>query len=269
MTISNNHIDNLPIAFFDSGVGGLTVLHHLKKLLPDENYLYFGDTLHVPYGEKTKNQLIEYSDNILNFFNSLGCKAVVMACNTTSSVIYDDIKGKYDFKLYPIVQTVSKVLSKLKISNLGVFATKATIESKAYEREIAKYNPNIKVFGQYCPNWVKIVENNTLNLPENIEIVKKDLELMLKNNPENIVLGCTHYPFLKGILSKFAPEDLFIDPAVYFAELIVSDLKKNALLKNSNSDGDVKFFVSSNPQKFKDSAKLFYDIKELPQLVTF
>ncbi len=269
MTISNKQINDLPIAFFDSGVGGLTVLHHLKKMLPNENYLYFGDTVHVPYGEKSKRQLISYSENILNFFNKLGCKAVVMACNTTSSVVYEDISAKYNFKLYPIVQTAAKVLAQLNITNLGVFATKATVMSGAYEREIAKYNPKMKVFTQHCPEWVKIVENNTLNLPENIEIVKNDLELMMKNKPEKIVLGCTHYPFLKSVLSKFASVDLFIDPAVCFAQFIVSDLKENGLLNGNDSVGYEKFFVSANPEKFKDAAKLFYDIKELPHLVTF
>ena len=102
MTTSNNADKYSPIAFFDSGVGGLTVLNKVKLLLPNENFIYYGDTLHVPYGEKTKEQLLEYSLKILDFFESKNCKAVVMACNTTSSVIYEDIKDKYNFKLYPI-----------------------------------------------------------------------------------------------------------------------------------------------------------------------
>ena len=108
-TLSNNNFDaDSPIAFFDSGIGGLTVLNKVKKILPDENYLYYGDTAHVPYGEKTKEQLLDYSADILKFFEQKHCKAVVMACNTTSSVIYDEIRDKYNFKLYPIVQSVAK-----------------------------------------------------------------------------------------------------------------------------------------------------------------
>lgn len=258
MNISKN---NLPVGFFDSGVGGLTVLKKVKKILPNEDIIYFGDTLHVPYGEKTKEQLLSYSKDILNFFKEKKCKAVVMACNTTSSTIYEDIKNNYDFKLYPIVQSVAKILADLNIEKLGIFATKATINSKAYEKEIAKYNKNMQVFGQYCPQWVKIVENNLTKSSESIEIIKSDLEQMLNNNPQKIVLGCTHYPYLMPVLAKFASDKIFIDPASYFANEIKSDLLNSNLLKNNNTTPYEEFYVSSEPEKFKDSAKIFYDIK--------
>lgn len=271
MTISSNNktLDkNAPIGFFDSGVGGLTVLNKVKKILPDEKYIYYGDTLHVPYGEKSKEQLLEYSGNILKFFESKNCKAVIMACNTTSSVIYDDIKGKYNFKLYPIVQSVAKILSELPVERLGVFATPATIKSEVYPREISKFNPKMRVFGQHCPDWVKIVENNTLNTLESIAIVKNDLDRIMKNNPQKIVLGCTHYPFLLKALAKFAPEELFIDPAIPFAGYIKSDLENSGLLNDSGNPTE-EFYVSSAPAKFKKAAKMFYDVKEMPKLLVF
>ncbi|RAI11848.1 MAG: glutamate racemase [Candidatus Melainabacteria bacterium] len=270
MIISKNNNDsNSPIAFFDSGVGGLTVYNKVKKILPNENYVYYGDTLHVPYGEKSKEQLLEYSDSILKFFESKHCKAVVMACNTTSSVIYDDICGKYNFKLYPIVQSVAEILSTLPITRLGVFATSATINSQVYPREIAKYNNKIQVFGQHCPEWVNIVENNTLTDLDSIATVKEDLDKMLKNHPDKIVLGCTHYPFLLKILSKFASEDLFIDPAISFAQYIKDDLEKAGLLNSSNSKPAEEFYVSSEPEKFKIASKMFYNLKETPKLLNF
>lgn len=268
MTTSNNINSNSPIAFFDSGVGGLTVLNKVKKILPNENYIYFGDTLHVPYGEKTKEQLLEYSKKILKFFEEKKCKAVVMACNTTSSVIYDEIKGKYNFKLYPIVQSVAKILADLDIERLGVFATSATINSKVYPREIAKYNEKMHVYGKHCPNWVRIVEDNSLDNPENIKIVKDDLDEMLKNNPQKIVLGCTHYPFLLDTLSKFSPREMFIDPAIYFAQYIKSDLEQNNLL-NTTAKHYEEFYVSSEPEKFKNASVMFYELNENPKLLTF
>lgn len=269
MITSNNIDTDAPIAFFDSGVGGLTVLNKVKKLLPLENYIYYGDTLHVPYGEKTKEQLLEYSENILKFFEQRNCKAVVMACNTTSSVIYDEIAGKYNFKLYPIVQSVAKLLAGLPISRLGVFATKATINSKVYPREIARYNNEMSVYGVHCPDWVKIVENNTVSDIESIATIKADLDKMMLNNPEKIVLGCTHYPFLLKILSKFAPEDLFIDPAEQFAQFIKGDLLAAGLVRSSSDNRFEEFYVSSEPFKFKTAAKMFYNIKEQPKLLTF
>lgn len=268
MTTLKNIDNNAPIAFFDSGIGGLTVLNKVKSILPEEKFLYYGDTLHMPYGEKTKEQLLEYSENIFKFFDEKGVKAVVMACNTTSSVIYNEVKDKYNFKLYPIVQSVSKILANLDVQTLGIFATRATIESCAYQNEIRKYNSKMKVVGQYCPEWVHIVEEHTMNSVNSVEIIKKDLERMLKNNPEKIVLGCTHYPFLKDVLSNFAPRDMFIDPAVDFAEFIKSDLKNSALLSPDNISKE-EFFVSSNPEQFKNSAKMFYDVKKLPELLTF
>lgn len=268
ITSKNNINSNSPIAFFDSGVGGLTVLNKVKKILPNENYVYYGDTLHMPYGEKTKEQLLEYSENIFRFFEELNCKAVVMACNTTSSVIYEDVKDKYNFKIFPVVQSVSEILSHLPINRLGIFATRATIESKAYPNEIGKYNKTMQIFGQHCPNWVHIVENNSLTDPKCIEIIRQDLMQMLKNNPEKIVLGCTHYPFLLDILSTFAPKELFIDPAESFAQKIKDTLAEDGFLNNTNNPTE-KFFVSSNPQAFKESAKMFYEVKDMPELLTF
>lgn len=268
MTILDNKNKTDPIAFFDSGVGGLTVMNKVKKILPCENYLYYGDTLHMPYGEKSKEQLLKYSEAIFEFFAQKGAKAVVMACNTTSSVIYEDVKNKYNFKLYPIVQSVSEILSKLPIERIGIFATRATIESGAYQREIFKYNPSMKVFGQHCPDWVHIVEENLLKDKKSIATVKADLDRMLKNNPEKIVLGCTHYPFLADILSEFAPRDMFIDPAVDFAEFIKKDLS-NANLLNDTEQTYEEFFVSSNPKQFKIASEMFYKLEKEPNLLIF
>lgn len=265
MTILKN---NSPIGFFDSGVGGLTVLKEVKKLLPNEIYIYFGDTAHVPYGEKTKEQLLSYSENILQFFEQKNCKAVVMACNTTSSTVYEDIKNKYNFKIYPIVQMVAKELSELGIQRLGIFATKATITSGAYEKEITKYNKTMKLFGQYCPKWVQIVENNGTKEPENVKIIENDLSKMLINNPQKIVLGCTHYPYLLNVLENFAPKDMFIDPAVSFAKMIKTDLRNNKLTNNDSDFGE-EFYVSYSPEKFKNAAKTFYEITTGISEITF
>jgi len=270
MIISNNKLkSNNPIGFVDSGVGGLTVLDKVRKILPNEDFIYYGDTLHTPYGDKTKEQLLEYTENIFKFFEEKNCKAVVMACNTTSSTIYEEIKDKYNFEIYPIVQSAAKILSKLPIKRLGIFATRGTILSGAYPIEIAKYNQQMEVFGQYCPDWVHIIENSLIYNENSIKIVENDLKLMLKNNPEKIVLGCTHYPFLTDILSRFAPVDMFIDPAVGFAEYIKADLSEKELMNNSGKIGEGEFYVSANPALFRTSAKIFYPMEEMPTLLTF
>ena len=180
--------DNRPIAFFDSGVGGLTVFAKVKKLLPNENYLYFGDTKNMPYGEKSEQQLIEFADRIFKFFEKQNAKAVVMACNTTSAITYEKLKDNYNFKIYPIIQTVCSTLAGLDgVKSLGVIATPATINSHAYSKGIAKYNKDMKVYELAAPNWVRIVEEHRIHQPQSIEQIKEILEVMKKNNPDKIV----------------------------------------------------------------------------------
>lgn len=258
--------DNRPIAFFDSGVGGLTVFAKVKKLLPNENYLYFGDTKNMPYGEKTEAQLIEFADKIFRFFETKNAKAVVMACNTTSAITYEKLKNNYNFKIYPIIQTVCSTLAKLDgINSLEVIATPATINSHAYSKGIAKYNKNMNVYELAAPNWVRIVEEHRIHQPQSIEQIKEILEIMEQNNPDKIVLACTHYPYLLDVLKKFMPEDKFIDPALYFAQNIKEDLEKNNLLGKEHTYE--KFYVSSNPENFKIASELFYKLDKLPELV--
>ena len=260
-------MNNQPIAFFDSGVGGLTVFEKLKKLLPNENYLYFGDTKNMPYGEKTKEQQNEYSDKIFKYLESKGVKAVVMACNTTSATAYSSLKDNYNFKIYPIIQSVAKIIADMGLKRVGVLATIATINSHAYSRELAKYNPDMEVLELACPQWVRIVEEKRENDPGCEKLITSKLAEMLWYSPEKIILGCTHYPYLKGILTKYAPEDKFIDPAEYFAKAIKEDLAAKNLLNPQIENGYEKFYVSSAPENFKNAGSMFYDIKTLPELI--
>lgn len=255
-----------PIAFLDSGVGGVTVFEKMKKLLPNENYIYFGDLKNVPYGQKSKEELIKITDDIFKFFETKDIKALVMACNTTSANAYEAIKDKYGFKIYPIIQSCAGVIAKLPIKKIGVFATEATVKSGIYARELKKHNPNLEVFELACPQWVPIVEESTQNNPESIACIKHYVEKMLENKPDKIILGCTHYPYLLETLEKFAPKEIFIDPSSYFAQFIKDDLAQNNLL-NSSENGSETFLVSANSQKFKEAASMFYPIDELPKLV--
>lgn len=252
------------IAFFDSGVGGLTVFEKVKKLLPNEDYIYFGDTKNVPYGNKTSEELLKFTTDIFKFFEKQDVKTVVMACNTTSATIYPELKKLFGFNIYPIIQSVAPIIAKQPIKRLGIFATPATIKSGFYGNEIKKYNPDIEIFEMACPEWVDIVESNSKN--ENIELIEKYIVEMLKNKPDKIVLGCTHYPYLLDILEKYAPEEIFIDPSQYFADFIKIDLEANDML-SSNTKGSEKFYVSANPENFKQASEMFYKINELPELV--
>ena len=271
MNISNNskssYNNESPIAFFDSGVGGLTVFSKVKRILPNENYLYFGDLKNSPYGEKSKEDLVNFAKEIFDFFARKNVKAVVMACNTTSAVVYDELKNDYDYKIYPIIQSCASVIANQRYNRIGVFATEATVKSGVYERELKKYNKDIKVFSSYCPEWVSIVEEKKFDSPDSLNCVKKYLDVMLANKPDKIVLGCTHYPFLINILSRFAPREMFIDPSVAFSEYIKNDLEKSGLLNFNNSSIFEEFYVSAQAEKFKIAAEMFYSLDNLPEVV--
>lgn len=259
LTITSNRQNN-PIGFFDSGVGGLTVLSAFRKILPQEDCIFFGDTKNMPYGEKTKDQLIEYSSRAFEFFEEQNVKAVIMACNTTSAVVYEDLKDKFDFKLYPLIQSVSRVFANLSVNRIGVFATAATINSHAYSKGINFYNNKIDVVEIACPEWVKLVENKAVNTPEALASVRLKMEEMLKHKPDKIVLGCTHYPYLLEQLSKFAPEKIFINPSEAYVNFIKNDLAKLGLLTTTKTPGYDKFYVSASPEKFINASKMFYDV---------
>ncbi len=248
-------------------MGGLTVYKKLKEILPKEDYIYFGDLKNCPYGQKTKQQLIDITFDIFNYFKYEEVKAVVMACNTTSANVYEEYKDKYDYTLYPIIQSSARVISQMPIKRLGVFATSATIASGVYKQEITKYNNDIDVFEMSCPGWVQIVEGNKQNDELSQNLIKENLDKMLENNPDKIILGCTHYPFLLDVLSKFAPREMFIDPAEYFANFIKEDLQKRDLLNKNGGNED--FYVSANPNEFKIAAKMFYELRKAPKLIQF
>ena len=266
--MDNINTSTLPIGFFDSGVGGLSVLVRFRELLPAENLIYFGDTIHLPYGNKSKDELIGYARYILNFMQKQNVKAVIIACNTSSAQAYDTVKGDYNFPIYPIIQTSAKELMKNNYDRIGVFATEATVKSGKYTSELIKYNPNIKVKEMASKNWVSIVEKTSLNIDEDIKNIETEINEMLAFKPDKIILGCTHYPYLLEYLTKYAPKEIFIDPAILFVSSVKADLEdKNLLPKNANNKGYEKYFVSSNPEAFVKNAKIFCNIKELPTIV--
>ncbi len=262
-----DNANNLPIGFFDSGVGGLSVLARFREVFPSENFLYFGDTAHLPYGNKSKVELVGYAKNILNFMQKKGVKAVVIACNTSSAQAYDVIKDSYPFKIYPIIQCCAKTVGE-KYNRVGVFATEATVKSGKYTEELTKANPKIKVKEMASKDWVGIVEGVGENIDEARKHIKYELNEMLEFKPEKIILGCTHYPYLMNEFVKYADESLFIDPAKIFVNYIKEDLEKRELINFSkNTTPQEQFYVSSSPEEFVKNAKIFYELKELPLLV--
>lgn len=259
-------MDNRPIGVYDSGIGGLTVFSKLVKVLPDENFIYFGDTANIPYGTKSKEELLKITHKIMDFFKEKDVKAVVMACNTTSAVAYEYLKKDYDFTLYPLIQSACKVIASNGYKKIATLSTEATANSHAYKNTFAKYT-GCEVLEYGCPaEWVQIVENHLQDRRESFETVEKIMKQVLLNNVDEIILGCTHYPYLKSILMQITNKDIFIDPAEYFVNYICEDLKNNDMF-SSKKIFEPKFYVSSDPVKFKNSSAIFYEMNDLPILV--
>ena len=253
------------IGVLDSGVGGLSILIELKKILPKQNFLFFGDTKNMPYGTKTKEEIYGYTKNILNFFVKKGIKTAVFACNTTSAVAYEKLKEdfKNELKIFPLIQTCARgFVENLKSGDtVAVMATKATVNSKKYNEVITEINPEINVFGIDCTGFVEIVENRLYNDPKSINLIKEKIEIIKKLNAKRIILGCTHYPYLLNIFKSFLSDCEYFNPAKYLSEVV----KKEA--KTFEDKGEIEFFVSKNPEQFKLSAKTFFDIESEIKLI--
>lgn len=255
-------IESEYIGLLDSGVGGLSVLSQLKKQMPEKNYIYFGDTKNIPYGTKTPEEILLYTTKILDFFIEKNVKNVVIACNTTSAVAYEQLKEKFKNRLniFPLIQSVAKkaILDLKTDDTIAILATKATINSKKYEEEIKKNNPNIKTVGIDCTGFVEIVENRLYNDANSINLIKEKLKIAKENNAKRIILGCTHYPYLENIFKQILNVDYF-NPALSLAKIV----KENIIEKPNLNQGKTIFYASKDPNNFALSAKTFFDVDKV------
>lgn len=248
--------NNAPIGVFDSGIGGLSVLHELELLLPAEDFIYFGDSANIPYGEKSVEELIKFSRNILDYFATQNVKMVVMACNTSSSVTLDVVKNEYDFEIVGLLEPISQYLACLDVQNIGIMGTSATIKSNAYKDKICEYS-NKNVFQLACPGLVELVENDLVNTKKANDLVKSYVEPLLQHDIQRLILGCTHYPFLRDVILSFIKEDILLNPAVYLSKAVYDFLKGNNLLAE-NKKGSAKFFCSGDMEDFVSVGSKFY-----------
>jgi glutamate racemase len=248
-----------PIGVFDSGIGGLTIVKRLAATLPNEDIIYFGDTARVPYGSKSNSTIIEYSIQDTNFLLGKNVKAVIVACNTASSIAINDLKEKFDIPIIGMIEPGAEMaIKETKSKRIGVIGTRSTIGNQAYSKEIKRLDNNIKVFEKACPLFVPLAEEGWIGHKATYEIAEEYLEELHNLEIDTLVLGCTHYPILASVIQKVMGDRLtLIDSGVASAELVKKELQGKGLENDKKESGRTEFYVSDIPTTFKTVAELF------------
>lgn len=235
------------IGVLDSGVGGLTTVKEIQKLLPNENIYYFGDNKNVPYGNKTQEEIIELTRKMIEFLISQNVKVIAVACNTISTII-DDISKDYDVKIIkvidPIVNDIKNIQKKDKV---GLIATNFTIDSKYYDKMLG----DVKVIGKASPELASIVDSGKINEEEVKNIIKMHIEdIKSQDNVDTIILGCTHYPIIKYLFDECYPNINFLNPAYQHVIAIKEYLEVMDLLKEKGDNKFFKIFTTGDKEKY-------------------
>ncbi|MBP9711445.1 MAG: glutamate racemase [Candidatus Pacebacteria bacterium] len=195
-------MDARPIGVFDSGIGGLTVLKELQKAMPNENFIYLADQAHLPYGNKSKKELIGITSTIMNYFLTKDVKLVVIACNTATANTIDALRKKYSLPIVGTIPAVKPAAENTKTGTIAVLSTPATAKSSALKKLIRQYCRGIKVLNIPCPDLVAQIEKGDLDSTKTKKLLEKYLKPVIDSNADHVVLGCTHYPLLKKQMQK-------------------------------------------------------------------
>ncbi len=257
-----------PIGIFDSGYGGLTILHGLRQLLPQYDYMYLGDNARAPYGSRSFEVVYKFTRQAVLKLFSMGCHLVILGCNTASAKALRSIQQRDIPELDPtrrvlgIIRPTAEVIGNITKSNhVGLLATEGTIKSQSYDLEIAKLWPDIKVSGVACPLWAAIVEANEADSPGADYFVKKRIEQLMRKDADidTIILGCTHYPLLMNSIVKNLPDGVRVVPqGMYVAESLKNYLKRHQDVdKMITQGGTCQYLTTESEEKFKESAQIF------------
>ena len=257
-----------PIGVFDSGIGGLTVLKQIMRLLPDENTIYLGDTARVPYGTKSQETVKKYTFQNIHFLLEKGIKLLVIACNTATAYSLEIVKRTFKIPIIGVVEPGAiAAVRESRIKRVGVIGTRGTIESSVYRKAILSINSEFNVFEKPCPLFVSLAEEGLIKNNISFLIADKYLSSFKSKGIDTLVLGCTHYPLLKNIIQKSIGKDVkLIDSSIETA-MVVKDILKDNSLENKNSIKSFhRFFITDTSSHFLKTAKLFLG-KEIEHFV--
>lgn len=248
-----------PIGIFDSGIGGLTVVKQLSRLLPNEQLIYFGDTARVPYGSKSPRLVQQYALEDARFLLQFDVKMIVVACNSASAAALTLLQERLDIPVVGVVVPGARAaVQHTKNKRVGVIGTAATIGSGAYSREIQRLDPQINVLGQACPLLVPLVEEGWVDDYVTVLTIKKYLNELLKNQIDTLILGCTHYPVLEQTIQEIIGYEIrLIDSGKETAREVKELLTAKKLLHLGSKQAEDRFYVSDIPAKFEEVGSRF------------
>ena len=268
-----------PIGVFDSGYGGLTILHEIRQLLPQYDYMYLGDNARAPYGSRSFEVVYKFTRQaVLKLFEQ-GCHLVILGCNTASAKALRSLQHRVlpelcpDRRVLGIIRPTAESISELTTTrHIGILATEGTIRSRSYELEIEKQAPDVKVSGQACPLWAAIVEANEADSPGADYFVKKRIDQLMLQDPDidAIVLGCTHYPLLMRSIVRNCPPGVRIVPqGAYVANSLKDYLARHPEMEaKCTKRGTCRYLTTESEERFKECAQIFLNEKVDAENVT-
>jgi len=253
-------MDRRPIGVFDSGLGGLTGLRELRRVLPGEDLIYFGDTGRVPYGSRSRDTILRYARQDVAFLRSLDIKAIVVACGTVSANALTELQAENDLPIFGVISPAAQAAAKAtRNGRIGLIGTAASIRSGAYERELSVLAPQAQVCAAACPLFVPLVENGRFRPGDQVaELVAREyLEPLKEEGVDTLMLGCTHYPLLAPVIADvMGPETTLIDVGAAGADAAARTLGERGLLSDAPS-GSCRFYVSDSTDDFARLSGLF------------
>ncbi|MGD9170359.1 MAG: glutamate racemase [Candidatus Thiodiazotropha sp.] len=240
---------SLPVGIFDSGIGGLSVLRHIRDLMPSEDLIYVSDRAHLPYGNKESQYILERSERIAGFLIQQNVKAIVIACNTATAVAVAYLRNKFSLPIVGMEPGIKPATIFSHNGIIGVLATEGTLVSGKFQNLVEQHSNGADIFYCPCHGWVEAIEHNGATHDSTVELVKKSLIPVLEKNVDTLVLGCTHYPFLKDTIEKVAgPRVTIIDTGQAVARQLQRRLSESNIISSNPNAGRVSYWCSGSPE---------------------
>lgn len=253
---------NMPIGFFDSGVGGISVLREAVKLMPNEHYIYFGDSKNAPYGVKKVDEIKDLTYKAVDFLLEKGAKAIVIACNTATSAAVASLRVTYpSIPIIGIEPAVKPAVELHKEGLIIIMATPLTLKEKKFKNLVSKYDDRDKIISMPCPELVEFVESGNVNGQEVKEYLEKKFEVYKDQKIASVVLGCTHFPFVKDIIKEIVGEDVaVIDGGLGTSKELRRQLNQLDIITDESEKGYVKIYNSSDDEKMIELSEMLLNL---------